>query len=351
MSHINAASTAFTSLPFIDISPFLPENHTVPGNDEKKKAVAKQLDTACREVGFFYLTGHGVPEEATRKVLDVAREFFQQPREEKEKLSIRNQPGSGRGYQRLGENVTRYQKDWHEAVDLYRELPADHNVIRWLSEGSEEEQQRKSGMRPLVTDRNQWPNTPAEFKPLMEEYVQTCQRVGGYVMRAMALGLGLEEGFFEDTYLNEGFWVMRVIGYPPLASSEGHDGVGRSCGEHTDYGCLTLVNQDQTPGALQVMNAAGEWVNANPIPGAFVVNIGDMITIWTNGLYKSTLHRVMNIATNYRVSIPFFYEPNYDSVITPLPNVGDPASYSQKAVMYGDHLFGKVANNFDTADM
>jgi isopenicillin N synthase-like dioxygenase len=141
---------------------------------------------------------------------------------------------------------------------------------------------------------------------------------------------------------------MRVFGYPPLQSAKG-DNVGISCGEHTDYGCLTLLNQDETRDALQVLSKSGEWVNANKVDGALVVNIGDMVNIWTNNIYKSTLHRVIHKGSNYRVSIPFFYEPNFDSVISPLPSCvaetgGSPL---HKSVMYGDHLLSKVTNNFE----
>jgi isopenicillin N synthase-like dioxygenase len=123
-----------------------------------------------------------------------------------------------------------------------------------------------------------------------------------------------------------------------------------------DYGCLTILNTDETTGALQVMSksgietlTSGEWINADPLEGAFVINIGDMINVWTNGLYKSTLHRVIHTKQSYRISVPFFYEPSFDSVITPLPNcvkmTGGEEVYKQ--VVYGDHLLSKVSNNFD----
>jgi len=123
--------------------------------------------------------------------------------------------------------------------------------------------------------------------------------------------------------------------------------VGISCGEHTDYGCLTILNQDSTRCALQVLRKDGEWVYANPIPGAFVVNIGDMIETWTNGLYKATLHRVINTMKNYRVSVPFFFEPNFDATVAPLPSCCSPDNPPKyPSVMYGDHLLSKVNSNF-----
>jgi len=115
-----------------------------------------------------------------------------------------------------------------------------------------------------------------------------------------------------------------------------------------DYGCVTLLLADSTKGALQVLDSNGKWINADPIDGAFVVNIGDMMERWTNGLWKSTLHRVIHRGTQYRVSIPFFFEPNFDAVISPLPSCvkatgGKPLFKDEE---YGEHLLGKIKGNF-----
>jgi isopenicillin N synthase-like dioxygenase len=115
-----------------------------------------------------------------------------------------------------------------------------------------------------------------------------------------------------------------------------------------DYGCVTLLLADSTTGALQVKAKDGTWITANPIDGAFVVNIGDMMERWTNGLWKSTLHRVIHKGSNYRVSVPFFFEPNFEAVIKPLEacveNTGGEARF--ESVKYGDHLIGKIKGNF-----
>lgn len=171
--------------------------------------------------------------------------------------------------------------------------------------------------------------------------------LGRKVMSAIALGLGLEENFFVN-FLDDSFWVMRVIGYPPLDSSKSKDRVGISCGEHTDYGCLTFLNQDNTKEALQVQTKEGEWIDANPIPGSFIVNIGDMLNVWTNNIYQSTLHRVIHKGNSYRVSVPFFYEPNFEAKIEPLEQClkTDPVKHHEP-VIYGEHLLKKVSGNFE----
>jgi isopenicillin N synthase-like dioxygenase len=143
---------------------------------------------------------------------------------------------------------------------------------------------------------------------------------------------------------------MRVIGYPNLTTNK--DRVGISCGEHTDYGCLTFLNQDNTKGALQVQTKDGDWINADPIEGSFVVNIGDMLNVWTNDVYKSTLHRVIHKGDSYRISVPFFYEPNFDAKIEPLePCLQiDPVKHHEP-VMYGEHLLKKVSTNFEVIEL
>eukprot|EP00877_Chromochloris_zofingiensis_P001590 jgi/Chrzof1/11431/Cz05g36140.t1 len=121
-----------------------------------------------------------------------------------------------------------------------------------------------------------------------------------------------------------------------------------SCGEHTDYGLLTIVNQDTHMTALQVKNAEGTWVNAEPISGAFVCNIGDMLKVWTNGLYRPTVHRVINSdPSQSRVSIPFFYEPCYETVVSPLPQFCRDKPPAYAPVRYGSHLESKVLTNFE----
>ncbi|KAI0761969.1 hypothetical protein BD413DRAFT_586803, partial [Trametes elegans] len=268
------------SLPIISIEPFL---H--PGGHGRLSAAAA-LHAACSEYGFFYLdissyVDPSEPEELTR----LAREFFALPQEEKDKISITNEDNA-RGYQRLKENVTNGKADNHEGIDFYRPVESPDKT------------------KPLWGE-NQWPTIPG-FKEKYETWVEKMKKLGLLLMEAMAAGLGLspEEWAELRNKVDDSFWVMRIIGYPPLPN--GYDGF--SCGAHRDYGCLTLLYADPTPGALQVyLNQPGllgvedgTWINADPIPGCVVCNIGEMWEVWSNGLYKSTLHRVVHKASNYR---------------------------------------------------
>jgi isopenicillin N synthase-like dioxygenase len=198
------------SLPIIDISPFLDPQHA---SDKARITTARALDTACRSVGFFYLSKHNIPTPELNEILSLAHAFFALPASEKEAIKMLP-PGVGdgdgsRGYQSVGENVTQGKRDWHEGLDLYRPVPSENPPY------------------PLVMGVNKWP--PGEFRRVYEIYIEKLLVLGRAVMHAIALGLGEKEDYF-DGFINESFWVMRAIGYPALESQD--DG-GISCGEHT----------------------------------------------------------------------------------------------------------------------
>ncbi|KAK7056814.1 hypothetical protein VNI00_002531 [Paramarasmius palmivorus] len=347
--HTANSSPKSEVLPIINITPYLLDDQC-PGAAERRAATSAAIHEACVNFGFFYLdiSAFADPRD-TEELSTLAREFFSLPQEEKDKLALSNQDHA-RGYARLKENVTNGKADNHEGLDFYRPV----------------ENPDKS--KPLWGE-NQWPSVP-QFQQKYEKWVEKMKLLGPIVMEAMATGLGMTPEEWKDlrSQIDDSFWVMRVIGYPPLPDD--HDGF--SCGAHKDYGCLTFLYADPTPNALQVFvkrpgisadvaglpaeqgDDEGVWISANPIPGCVVCNIGEMWEIWTNGLYKSTLHRVVHRGTNYRVSVPFFYEPNFDAVVKPLDaalRIQDfkkaPSSEEQyKPIKYGDFLLGKVTNNF-----
>jgi len=312
----------FQSLPIIDFSSFLDPSST----PQQKQEVAQKIHHSCCHVGFFYLKGHGISQTLIDDVFEQSKLFFSLPQNEKDEISITKSNGF-RGYQRLGENVTKYQKDWHEGIDFFnQEIKDNSNHFPF----------------PFPYEPNLWPKKPPQFQSKLNLYIEEMKKLGTDIMKALALGLSLNEDFF-DPYTNESFWGLRVIGYPPLQSSGEKTGVGKSCGEHSDYGCITILNQDSTKGALRVKNSNGEWINADPIPGTFVINLGDMMKIWTNGLYQSTPHEVIHHGNNYRISLPFFFEPNFFAKIEPLNVLSSPIV---EPIRYCDHVYKKVSNNF-----
>ncbi|OVA15884.1 Oxoglutarate/iron-dependent dioxygenase [Macleaya cordata] len=303
-------ATDFKSIPIIDISPLLCKcNDPKVVEDSEVSEVVKQLLLACKESGFFYVKGHGVPDSLLKEVRDMAHKFFDLPYDEKIKIKMSAATGF-RGYQGIGENLTQGRPDMQEAIDCYREFkPGRYGALGKALEGS-----------------NKW-----------------------YII-IKALSLKTLCGEFEGLRAGDPFWITRIVGYPGISDSivpglpENYIG----CGAHTDYGLLTLVNQDDEIPALQVRNRSGEWIWAVPIPGTLVCNICDMLKIWSNGLYESTLHRVITNSPKYRVSVTFFYEPNFNAVIEPLEFCKQKVDGIKKCerAVYGEYLVRKVYGNF-----
>ncbi|XP_027346324.1 probable 2-oxoglutarate-dependent dioxygenase At3g50210 isoform X2 [Abrus precatorius] len=397
-------ATDFSSIPMIDISSLLakaddPKMAENPGVLE----VVRQLDKACTEAGFFYVKGHGIPDTLLKVVKDVTRRFFELPYEEKAKIKMT--PATG-GYQRIGENITKDVPDMHEAIDCYREVTRGmYGDLGKVMEGSnqwytemgfffllmpipvliyyliydsdilafdslhlrvESINIQKMSFFPKImlksfgTDvwflrLSFWgspcrPQNPPTCKIIMEEYISLCTELARKIMRGIALALGGSPDEFEGRRAGDPFWVMRLIGYPGVSTVNATDVLKNDigCGAHTDYGLLTLLNQDDDINALQVKNLSGEWISAPPVPGSFVCNIGDMLKIYSNGLYESTFHRVINNSPKYRVSVVYFYETNFDTAVEPLDTHKTKANGNKKfgRPLYGEHLTRKVLTNF-----
>jgi isopenicillin N synthase-like dioxygenase len=307
------------------------------------------LSQACEETGFFHLTDHGIPTSQLSNLLNLTRTFFQTaPSSEKERLARGNGGDMARGYQMIGENITLGKQDFHEAIDLYAPWNEESMLLRENTALIEE-------ANGVVTGTNLWPDTPRNLKEELEDYISQASKTGAQVVSAMSLALRLNDSEKQEleSGMDNGFWVCRMIGYPPLGSRT--DG-GISCGEHTDYGALTLLLATPTsPPSLQVLHrSTNTWIPVTPIEGAFVVNIGDMMQHWTNGLWKSTLHRVIHTSDTFRVSVPFFYEPAFTTEVRPFETCMRKTRHelkrsndeSLRAVVYGRHLIGKVKGNF-----
>uniref|UniRef100_A0A803KY11 Fe2OG dioxygenase domain-containing protein n=1 Tax=Chenopodium quinoa TaxID=63459 RepID=A0A803KY11_CHEQI len=296
-------ATDFKSIPVIDVSPLLAKSDDANmAEDAGVCEVVKQLDKACREAGFFYVKGHGIPDSLLKEVREVTHKFFELPLEEKLKIKLSAATGY-RGYQEVGDNITKGVPDVHEAIDLYREL--EHGMYGDMG-------------KPMIGP-NLWK-----------------------IIQGISLALGGSVNELEGRIAGNPFWVMRLIGYPVISRENGHNKLENDigCGAHTDYGLLTLVNQDDGITALQVRNHSGEWIWAPPIPGTFVCNIGDMLKILTNGIYESTLHQVINKSPKYRVCVAYFYETNYDATIEPLDICVQKTGGIKKLgqAVYGEHL-------------
>ncbi|KAJ9104262.1 hypothetical protein QFC19_004079 [Naganishia cerealis] len=260
------------TLPIISISPYLPSCQDKYDSQERSQ-VAESIHRACRDIGFFYLkVDDYLDASEMHEVLERGREFFLQSTEE-EKAEISLEKGDGvRGYQKLKQNITMGKADHHEGLDFYAPSPYPEGGNREVT----------GELKPLGHS-NQWPRKLPRFRTDMQQWIEKMIALGKVVMKAMADGLGMndEEWKHLSSMVEDTFWVMRVIGYPPLPESA----EGVSCGAHKDYGCLTLLHADDTPKALQVFlrptpiagqspakDDEGVWIDADPIPGCFVVN-------------------------------------------------------------------------------
>lgn len=310
------------TLPLIDIAPLY-------GTDSAAwRDVATQIDTACRDWGFFYITGHGIPPERIDALLAAAKAFFALPEAEKLKIDI-TRTAHHRGYGAIAtEQLDPTQpSDLKETFDMGFHMAADHPEVL--------------AGKPL-RGPNRHPDLPG-WAALMEQHYADMQALAQTLLRAIALALGIERDFF-DARFAEPISVFRMIHYPPRHTARSADQPG--AGAHTDYGCVTLLYQDDA-GGLQVRNVHGEWIDAPPIPGSFVVNIGDMMARWSNDRYTSTPHRVISPLGVHRYSMPFFAEPHPDTEISCLPNCSsadNPPKYPP--VTSAEYLLSRFADTY-----
>lgn len=287
---------ATSSLPVVDVTGLS------SSDPEKRRAVGQALRQTCLDKGFFYCAGHGIPAGLIDAVFAETRAFFDLPLETKE-LVAKEKSFCNRGYETLGGQTLQAgaKPDLNEGYYIGLELPEDDPrvVARKFNHGP-----------------NQWPQDLPGFRPAMRAYHAAMLDLAERLMRGLALSLDLEENHF-DGFVRDPLAILRLLHYPPHPPQAGSDELG--AGAHTDFGGLTLLLQDEV-GGLQVFdNASQGWIAAQPIPGTFVINLGDMIARWTNDRYRSTLHRVINASGRERYSIPFFFTGNPDFEVSCIP--------------------------------
>lgn len=324
------SAMADTEVPVIDVAPFL------AGGDGRLE-VARQVDDACRNIGFFQIVGHGVPRSEIDGVYDQARAFFGLSEEEKAEAG-QPSPDQVRGWTGVGKEGLSYSLDDEAPGDLKEKMdigPPDVDRTDPYFTGPD--------AGPHFAP-NVWPSGLPEFRPAWERYFASMSELARQLMAMFAMGLDLEDGYFEPT-IDRHISMLRALHYPSQ-DEEPLPGQLRA-GAHSDYGSLTIVRQEDRPGGLQVMAKHGDWVDVPVIEDAFVVNIGDLMAEWTNDRWVSTLHRVVNPPRDLahdadRVSVVFFHQPNYDAVIECLPSVLAPGEEPKYApVTSGQHLYDK----------
>ncbi len=309
----NESSVNFERLPIVDLGPLRTRDARA------LDALAQQIREACTTVGFFYVTNHGVPDVCVERVIESSRAFYRQPESEKQKVALAEHT-HWRGWTGLGSEVTGGKRDWHECLDIMTEVEADASS-------------------PL-RGHNRWPEQPADFRADVLSYFDAMKRVGSMLMEGLSLSCGMERSFFADRF-GDPWCLLRILSYPQQPGEPAPD-VGIGVGEHTDYGCLTLLTATE-PG-LFVRTPSGAWMEAPPIPGAFVCNLGDAMETWTYGVYKATPHRV--VALRERLSIPFFFDPSLDAMIEPIDSFRAPHAPRTSSFRYGPYLLAAYERSY-----
>lgn len=314
-------------LPVINVAPLF------GGDEAARRDVAEQIGAACRDLGFFYASGHAIAERTLSSLNIASHAFFALPEDEKLAIAMAKGGPAWRGFFPVGGELTSGRPDVKEGIYFGEELPAsDPRVVEGL---------------PLH-GANLFPARPAELRPAVTDFMHQAEASAHAIMEGVALSLGLDAQYFRLAYTTQPTMLFRIFHYPASDVARGW-GVG----EHTDYGLLTLLAQDDI-GGLQVRTPQG-WIEAPPIAGTLVCNIGDMLDRLTGGVYRSTPHRVLNASGRSRVSFPFFFDPGFDSRIVPLPGHvarddsdrrWDKSNLHDFSGTYGDYLLGKVSKVF-----
>jgi len=294
------------AIPVVDVSATF-----APGAGGRREAAAA-IHRACRETGFFYVSGHRVAETLIEDQFRWAQQFFDLPLADKLALDMKRSPTTA-GYEPFGgqrldsqdANAEVAPPDLKESFYCGMELPDDH---------------------PFATRRvrgfghNQWPARLPGFREHMIAYRSAMVALSDHLLSLLALSLDLPPDWFVP-YFDMAVGTLRIIKYPPQPDDAAANQIG--AGAHTDWGGITILAQDAV-GGLEVRTAAGDWIEAVPLPGTFVINLGDLMARWTNGIYNSNMHRVNNNRSGRnRYSIPFFYGPRPDAVIEPMPGCVD----------------------------
>ena len=321
-------------LPVIDVGPLV--GHA---SAAARDGVAGQIQAACRERGFFYVTGHGVPAGLLDQLAAASAEFFALPLVDKLEIAMERGGRAWRGFFPVGAELTSGRPDLKEGLYFGTELPDDDPRVR-------------AGV-PLHGG-NLFPRQVPQLRPLVLAYLDALTSLGQAVLAGVALSLGLDAEYFATGYTADPTILFRIFHYPPSPAQSQDWGVG----EHTDYGLVTLLAQDDS-GGLQIAAPAGNghcWIDAPPLPGTLVCNIGDMLDRLTGGWYRSTPHRVRNLSGHDRLSFPLFLDPGFAAEVPPLPDRATTGDDGRRrwdgqdlrafTGTYGDYLLGKVSKVF-----
>ncbi|KAL3614174.1 hypothetical protein CASFOL_042248 [Castilleja foliolosa] len=314
------------NVPIIDLSPL---NSPEPDSITLKSLVA-EIGDACEKWGFFQVINHGVPLSYREKIESIYRAFFVLPKEEKKKVA--RDEVNPTGY--YDTEHTKNVRDWKEVFD-FTVVPA---VIPASHEPGDEE------LKDMI---NHWPDNPADMRQICQEYGAEMEKLAFKLLELIALSLGLARDRFNG-YFKDQTSFIRLNHYPPCPVPDLALGVGR----HKDAGALTVLAQDDVGGLQVKRKSDGEWILVKPTPNAYIINVGDIIQVWSNEKYESVEHRVKVNTDRERFSVPFFFNPAFYTMVEPLDelvNDHNPAKY--KAYNWGKFFTTRKLSNFKKLDV
>ena len=298
------------------------------GDQRATREAARRIYDACTDFGFFYLANHGVPQPAIDGAVAVARRFFACPVEQKREVAINK---NHRGFSEIG-GALMYgarKPDRKEFYTIGLELPEDDPSVL---------------AGEALRGPNNWPRFLPALRPAYYRYYEEIGHCGAALLRAVALSLDVDEGFFEPRYRKR-LQRTQMIHYPPQPPDLAADEFGVA--PHTDYGCITLLWQDDK-GGLQVRDRKTKaWIDATPIPGTLVINVGDLLGRWSNDRFASTPHRVINRSGEERYSIASFYDPDFAAIVDPRQLGASAAACRYPPVAAGEHILKRIADSFE----
>ncbi len=317
MAYAEAKSVDRSLIPVIDLTDLDSGDRSVLAR------VAGDIEHAVATSGFFYVRNHGIPEDLIDAVYDMAGQFFRRPADEKDHVRVNR---NHRGF--LGAGGAKMSDD---------AKPDLKESFIWGLDIDESDADFQAG-RPLIGP-NQWPDFLPEMRPVLVRYFEACNTLGWSLLKVFATALALPADHFIKA-TDKPMTRCSIIYYPPQDVDAGADQFGVA--PHTDFGTMTLLRQDEV-GGLQVQDKDGEWVNALPIEGTIIVNIGDLLARWTNNRFASTPHRVVNSSGRERFSLVAAVDPNFETDMSPVVAEGDEALFDP--ISCGDYLvwrFGKA---------
>ncbi|MEU9095155.1 2OG-Fe(II) oxygenase family protein [Streptomyces sp. NPDC048428] len=292
-----------------------------PSRPEQRASVVRAVAQACETSGFFVVTGHGVPQRMIDRLHGAARTFFAGPQHVKERVAASPLEPLQHGYSAYG------------GLEMY--------CASRLGESEEAQDTR------VLVSRNQWPDQP-RFREAFLDYYEAVSQLSLKVMGLMASSLGMPADWFDDKF-DRHMTPLGINYYPALAEPPPPGALRNE--EHTDFGTVTVLHQDDGPGGLQVLDQEGGWLDVPPIPGTFVINLGRLMTMWTNDRWPSTVHRVVMPRPDQihrdRVSVAFFFQPNSEALIECVPSCADEDSPPRHpGVRSGDYFTARSRRAF-----